>query len=302
MIKAFRLAYIDLHSPSIEAAGEYYRDVLGMGESETVGGSAYLSLGLDHHNIGLRQADRPSLGAVGLQIAGAASLAEVARHLSAAGLSPELRTDARPGVAELLELRDIGGHVFHLFTDMAVVGRRFSGRGVAPTKLGHLALLSADAPRLVAFLRELLGFHVTDRLEDLATFLTCNADHHVLNVLAAPVSTMHHLAFQLDGREHHFRAADALAAHDIATLWGPARHTAGHNVAAYHHGADGALVEFYTDMDVFVPELGYCEPRPWHPDLPQRPKRWPLSSFTRWETRFEFDLASSAFGMAGPPS
>lgn len=39
---------------------------------------------------------------------------------------------------------------------------------------------------------------------------------------------------------------------------GPARHTAGHNVASYHHGADDAIIELYNDVDVFVPELGYA--------------------------------------------
>jgi hypothetical protein len=43
---------------------------------------------------------------------------------------------------------------------------------------------------------------------------------------------------------------------------GPWRHTAGHNVAAYHHDADKVMVELHTEMDVFIPELGICEPRP----------------------------------------
>ena len=85
----------------------------------------------------------------------------------------------------------------------------------------------------------------------------------------------------------------------MSTLWGPARHTAGHNVASYHHGPDGALIELFSDMDVFVPELGYCEPRPWHADLPQKPKHWAITDMTRWDTRYEFDLATAALG--GPP-
>ena len=59
------------------------------------------------------------------------------------------------------------------------------------------------------------------------------------------------------------------------------------------------MIELYNDMDVFVPELGYCEPRPWHGDLPQVPKHWPISHMSRWDTRYEFDLATAALG--GPP-
>ena len=117
------------------------------------------------------------------------------------------------------------------------------------------------------------------------TFVTCNRDHHVLNIIQAPFATLHHLAFQLDGRDHQFRAADLLTRLGTPTLWGPARHTAGHNLASYHYGADGALIELYNDMDVFLPDLVYCEPRPWHGDLPQRPKHWPITAMSRWDTR-----------------
>ena len=53
-------------------------------------------------------------------------------------------------------------------------------------------------------------------------------------------------------------------------------------------------------MDIFLPELGYCEPRPWHGDLPQRPKHWPLASLSRWDTKYGFDLAAVAFGRRDP--
>ena len=50
-------------------------------------------------------------------------------------------------------------------------------------------------------------------------------------------------------------------------------------------------------MDVFVPQLAYFEPRPWHGDRPQVPKHWPIAAMSRWDTRYEFDLATVAFGM-----
>ena len=153
---------------------------------------------------------------------------------------------------------------------------------------------------MIGFLTDGLGFSTTDWFEDFVTFVTCNRDHHVLNVIQAPFATMHHLAFQLNGPDHQFRAADLLTRSGVPTLWGPARHTAGHNVASYHHGADGAVIELYNDMDVFVSELGLCEPRPWHADLPQVPKHWPITQMSRWETRYEFDLATAALG--GPPA
>ena len=300
MPSVFRLAYVDLGTPSLDEARAYYDGVLGATTVEEAGDAAYLSLGLDHHNLALRRADRAGLAAIGLQVGPGVALADLERRIGEMGLGVERQSDARPAVATLLEVTGLGGHIFHLLPDMAATAPGFSNRGIDPVRLGHVAILTTDAAAVLGFLTDGLGFSTTDWFEDFVTFVTCNRDHHVLNVIQAPFATMHHLAFQLDGREHQFRAADLLARGGTPTLWGPARHTAGHNLASYHHGADGALIELYSDMDVFVPELGYCEPRPWHGDLPQVPKRWPITSMSRWDTAYEFDLATAALG--GPPA
>ena len=272
MPQTFRLAYVELTTPSLDDALGYYSGVLGATQTTHTGDAAYLSLGLDHHNLALRKGERAGVRAIGLQLSTGVDLDAVRRRLDGLGFASEAKTDARPGVPVLLEMADIGGHTFHLLPEMTAPAPGFSGRGLDPVRLGHVAVLTPDATRVISFLVEGLGFSTTDWFEDFVTFVTCNRDHHVLNVIQAPFATLHHLAFQLDGRDHQFRAADLLTRAQVPTLWGPARHTAGHNVASYHHGADGALIELFNDMDVFVPELGYCEPRPWHGDLPQRPK------------------------------
>ncbi len=299
MPTAFRLAYVDLATASLDRARSYYRDVVGLSETESTGQSAFLALGLDHHSIALHQAENAGINAIGLQVDGGVTLAELSKNLTRLGLAPQVKHDARPGVPALIELTDIGGHTFHLLPEFALNDAGFTGDGIAPLRMGHVAITSTDAAKIVEFVTQGLGFSTTDWFEDMVTFVTCNRDHHVLNVISAPIATMHHLAFEVRGDEHQIRAADLLAKRDIPTLWGPARHTAGHNIASYHYGADSALIELYNDMDVFVPELGYCEPRPWHGDRPQYPKHWPVTAMTRWDTKYEFDLASVAFGMPG---
>lgn len=297
MPDVFRLAYVDLATPSLEGARGYYEGVLGLRVVDSNGDAAWLSLGLDHHNLSLRQADREALDTIGLQVSPAVPLTDLAKQLGDLGFSSELKSDARPGVASLLEIADVGGHRFQVIAGMAAPAPGVPTTGLAPFRLGHVAVLTPDPARVLSFLREGLGFVTTDWFDQLVTFVTCNHDHHVLNIAAAPIATLHHLAFQIGGADAQVRAADALARERIPTLWGPARHTAGHNIASYHHGADKALIELYNDMDVFVPELGHCEPRPWHGDLPQVPKHWSLTDMTRWETRYEFSLAAIQFGL-----
>lgn len=299
MPDVFRLAYVDLATASLDEAEDYYRRLLGTTVVERTSGNIYLSLGLDHHNIALCHGKEPGLNAIGLQINPNVAVAELARRLGEAGFTANLQTDARPGVAALLEVPDVGGHTFHLFPSIAQPAPGFAMSGIVPLRLGHVALLSPRADEMLR-LAKMLGFLETDWFDDAVTFLTCNRDHHVLNFIQAPVVGMHHIAFEMRGFEHHAQAMERLASQKRAIEWGPSRHTAGHNVASYHYGADRLLVEFYTEMDIFVPELGSFEPRPWHENLPQRPKRWSLEQMTAWETRYEFNLATVAWGVKSP--
>ena len=72
----------------------------------------------------------------------------------------------------------------------------------------------------------------------------------------------------------------------IQLVWGPLRHIVGHNVAAYHRNADGVRVELFCEMDLMKDEaLGYWEPRPWHEEMPLRPKHWPKDT---WRSQWGF--------------
>ena len=296
MPEVFRLAYADMTSASMDEAEDYYGRVLGASVVEKADGAVYFSLGLDHHNIAIRQGDAPGLNAIGLQTDPDVPLVDLSRRLRDAGFATNLRTDSRPGVPVLLEVPDAGGQTFHLFPSIAQPAPGFAVSGIVPLRLGHVALMSTKADEMLRLVK-VLGFRETDWFDEIVTFLTCNRDHHVLNFIQAPVVGVHHIAFEMRGFEHHAGALERLAHEKRPVEWGPSRHTAGHNIASYHFGADGLLVEFYTEMDIFVPELNMFEPRPWHEALPQRPKRWNIEHMTTWETRYEFSLATVAWGV-----
>ena len=199
-----------------------------------------------------------------------------------------MKSDARPGVPALVEVEG-AGHVLHLVPEMAMPGVGFRSSGVVPNRLGHVAVMTPEADELVALFKA-VGFRTTDWFEELATFMTCNRDHHVLNILSAPAPKLHHIAFELRSRAHHHDASDLLAAAKLPIVWGPSRHTAGHNLASYHFDPSNFLIELFADMDQLVPELDIFEPRPWHETLPLRPQVWSLETFTTWGTSFEFNF------------
>jgi catechol-2,3-dioxygenase len=291
MSKAFQLGYVEFGTKQIEQEHRYYTEVIGATTTESeADGSVYLSLGLDHHNIALRPSERAEMRCFGLRVTQDVAIEDWVARLEAHGLRASIKSDARPGISKLLEVIEPGGHLLQLYSEIELPAPGFARRGIVPNKLGHIALMSPNADKSVSFFQQVLGFSITDRLAPGATFLTCNRDHHVLNIVAAPSQKLHHIAFELRERSLHHDAADLLSSHQIPLVWGPARHTAGHNLASYHFDPDHVLVELYADMDLFISELGWFEPRPWHESLPLRPQEWERGTLTSWGTSYNFDF------------
>ena len=63
--------------------------------------------------------------------------------------------------------------------------------------------------------------------------------------------------------------------------------------AGHRFDPDKVLIELYTDMDQFIPQLNMCEARPWHEHYPMRPREWRFTELSSWETDFAFDLAQA---------
>jgi len=147
--------------------------------------------------------------------------------------------------------------------------------GVGPLKLGHCAYAVADPKAVADFYCRILGFKVSDWIEDFFVFLRCGVDHHTVNFVRGPLQQMHHIAFELKDFAHMQNACELFNQRKIEINWGPVRHGPGHNVAIYHRNADDQIVEFYIELDQMKDEdLGYFDPKPWHHDQPQRPKVW----------------------------
>ncbi len=98
----------------------------------------------------------------GLQITADVSLQDAAKRIREHGVEVRVKSDARAGMARLLEMTEPGGHVLELYTEMSMPAPGFGKRGIVPNKLGHIAIMTPEAARSVKFFNEVLGFHVTD--------------------------------------------------------------------------------------------------------------------------------------------
>jgi catechol-2,3-dioxygenase len=264
----------------------YYRDVIGFSETVRTDDGVYLASGHDHHTVALRKGDEDGLSYMSFQLAGDMTLQEAADALSESGVETELKSDAEPGIPELLEFRDPEGNTLRLYSEIEQGGAGVSGRGIGPHKLGHICIRADDVTALCDWYEQTLGFRWSDWIGDFFVFIRLNADHHTVNLLKGPAhgNVLHHIAYELRDWAAVQPACDRLYQEGYKLVWGPGRHGPGHNIYTYHQDPDGNMVELFCQLDVMNESLGEFEHRPWHEDNPQRPKRWtpdPLAP-NRW--------------------
>lgn len=291
--KVCHLGYVAMGVMDIARSSDYYGKALGLVEASREGDNVFLSVGGEHHNIILRRANEKSFLGLGYRLMPGTDLESFANAARQFGLAARIKSDSQPGIHQLVEVIGPCGNVFEFYDTPVNGGPGFGRTGIRPLRLGHVAVISPEAKKLRSFYEDFLGFHYTDDIGGVATFMTCNRDHHVVNLTNAPESRLHHVAFELSDNADHIKASDILASAGIPTLWGPSRHCAGHNLAAYHFDPDKVMIELYTQMDVYVPALGSFEPRPWHEQNPQVPMSWGIDKMTNWETGFTFDLVKA---------
>ena len=275
MIKARRIRHATVATADIGRLVDYYQAVVGLGVAVRDNGRVLMSSDSDQLSLVLSQATDASMSRIAFEVAPGTDLAAARKMLADKGVQSELRSDDLPGVPQSLVLTDDEGMQIELMIGGEAMPPNGPVGGLAVNKLGHIAMVSADPQKTAAFYGDVLGFKVSDWIEENFVFMRCGFDHHTLNFARGPQRQLHHIAFELRDGAHMLQACDLLGRKRIEILWGPVRHGPGHNVAVYHRNPDGQLVELFFDMDRMADEdLGYYEPRPWHRDRPQKPKVW----------------------------
>jgi catechol 2,3-dioxygenase-like lactoylglutathione lyase family enzyme len=303
MFNVTKLGHAEFEVRDLARMSEFYRDVIGLTETGREAGTVYLSTVVDHHSIVLRQGSRTAMTKIAFEIAPMAS-DDVIAHFRQHGVPAEKRTANQPGIAEVVQTRNTDGLAIEVYSGFDPSGHPYSDRGVNPVKLSHIASLSPDLNKLVAFYTEIMGFKFSDSMQDFFYFLRCGCDHHTINMAAGNYSAVQHFAFELLDVAHMRSACDALARHGVEIIWGPMRHGCGHNLAFYHFDPEGLIIEHCAELDRMSNEhLGYFDPRPYHADRPQRPKRWdPKEAVAVWgqfppPELFNTGLSPAARGM-----
>ena len=275
MIKVKRLRHVSFASPNVEAQLDYYQSIIGLAVIGRDDRRIILGTDSDELTLVLEHGPASRLTAIAYEVAPGLDLSDLQKSLASLNIKSEVRSNTAPGIPKTLVFNDPDGLPIELFSRWDFCKPVEPIRGLAVAKLGHVALSTPDPERAAKFFGDVLGFRVSDRIEENFVFMRCGPEHHAMNFARGAEARIHHLAFELRDASHMHQACDLLGRNKFQILWGPVRHGPGHNVAVYHHNPDRHLIELYYSMDLMLDEeLGYFEPRPWHRDRPQRPKTW----------------------------
>ena len=130
-----------------------------------------------------------------------------------------------------------------------------------PARLQHFVCASERLPEMLAFYRDTLGAHESDRVlesEDVAAvFLRSDPEHHSFAAFRAPASRPDHHCYETTGWMDIRDWGDRMASLRIPMWWGPGRHGPGNNLFFMIEDPDGHKVEFSAELERMTQDAAY---------------------------------------------
>jgi catechol-2,3-dioxygenase len=292
-VKVRRLAHVGLWASEVTIQARFYRQVIGFDQRKAVDAAPaqdpelehaniFLSLGDEHHSLGLFSDVRPGAGNgrgplqrsrlhhLSFEVDTDAELAALAARLNMSGIELSLaERDGDPELGDTLWFADPDGNRIEISVtpddSMALAPASISGRRarLRPHSLQHVALQTPHLEQLVEFYTEALGFDISDWLLRECVWLRCNTDHHTLMLIQGRMDVDHVGYSVFDGPEL-LSWADHLSRHRTPVLWGPGRHGAGNDLFLRVADTEGVHVELSAELQQYHDREVTTPPRLWH--------------------------------------
>ena len=281
-VKIEDIRHVGLLSPAIEAQARFYLETWGL---ESAGGDRrarhFRGSSPEHHILSLYPAARRGLHHLAFSVDGREAVHAAAIELERRGV-PIMAPPAHlqePGGGYGLRLLDPENRCIELSAGVAGHSNGWSAGAAEPHRLCHVVLNTARFDEIVEFYTSVLGFRVSDWIENTMAFLRCNRKHHVLSFYRADHASVNHVAYVVANVDAVMTGLAKLRASGHEPDWGPGRHGPGNNIFCYFKDPAGYVCEYTSDMEYIVDETAH-EPTVWRRS-PEHADRW---------------------GAAGPPS
>ena len=182
MYRIQRLGYVTIEVADLETAIDFYARVVRLEVTERRAGVAFMSGGADHHWVRLQEGPNPGVSRIAYQAVDRTSYEAIAADLTKAGTGFVRGGDFKADrVEEWIRFRDPAGIEWEIFTKMAELAVPVAPNGIALDKMLHTLWVVPNFDEETTFCREVLGFEVSDQVEESVEFLRCaNGYHHSL--------------------------------------------------------------------------------------------------------------------------
>jgi catechol 2,3-dioxygenase len=282
-----KLGHVALVSADLEKSLWFFRDTIGLEETEVVDGVHYLRAwgDFEHHTLSITAGKTSYIDHIGWRTKRREDIATFAKLLEDAGTEVRwVQNGEEVAQGEAIRFELPSGHRFELYYDMEKTPADESrksvlknqtykswAKGVSPRRIDHVNLqTSHDNAEIVKYLQEALGFKLREYFVDpndvqVASWLSVTNLVHDVAIMSTSRSKepneMHHIAYWLDNAQDILRAADILCEADVQFV-GPGKH--GISQAMYIYVKDpgsGLRLEIFTNgYLIFEPDW---EPVKW---------------------------------------
>src|SRR5215510_14302869 len=144
MIKPRRIGHTTFETKDLDRQIAYWTEVAGLVLAEREKNRAFLATKTGLLVVQLEKADRAHCTRLSFEVAPNSDFGELAKNLSADGITSELRNDSIPGMGQVLTFKDNKGTAIDLFKQWSYLGSHHQVSGIGPLKLGHVAFHCPD--------------------------------------------------------------------------------------------------------------------------------------------------------------
>lgn len=269
------LGHVELLTPAFQDSLWFFTDVLGMEEVARRGPSAYLRAFGDYelYTLKLTEADSAGLGHIAWRATNRQALERRVAALEESGFGKGwIGGDLGHGTA--YRFTDPDGHLMEIYYEtqkyrpsaalrpaLKNQPQTFQARGVGVRRLDHVNLRALDIDTNSVFLRDRLGFRLTEQvvLDDGrqgAAWLNVTQKSYDIAYggtdAAGMPGRLHHVAYALDSREYVLRAADIFLEEGIFIEAGPAKHAVQQTFFLYVYEPGGNRIEMISDIKLLL--------------------------------------------------
>lgn len=269
-----QLAHVEILTPKLDETLWFFKDLLGLQETERSGQSVYLRAYEDfyHHSLKVTEADKPGLGHVAWRTLSPQALDRRVQMLEASGQGLGW-IDGDRGHGRAYQFTTPDGHLMEVFWDVEYFEpteeqrTRLRNRpqmrplqGIPVRRLDHVNLLASDVTENRNFLAEQLGFRLRENIIlnngiEAGAWMSVSPLVHEIAIMNDATGTkgrFHHVCYWYGYPQHLSDLADVLTERGIKIEAGPGKHGISQAYFMYVYEPGGNRVELFGDAGYLI--------------------------------------------------